>query len=437
MRREDATPSWSGYIFQGEVALCMALETIIELGADNILDNYCLKLEEDEDFSIKTKEIKVFQVKAYLGNNSNKLNTYKDVIEELINKYYYSIIKKQDKNDKRRMIISSVLNPRKRPIKTILITSSVIDDIDNQLSTFHRRFNSINFNYFQIIHGEYKIENISLKINEAIKILLPDLHEDDIEVKRCYCCSEINKKIYDRHKTKQLIPISFNTIMSWLLESPNAFTEEICWYEINKIFFQSLHNDLALYDLSNEEECKICNKIDKSLKKIFSLSSDELVNLIDSYLIPHKILDKRELRASYGNYIDQEVVKQVILEALKKIEQEPIYEKLQYKKKNAKEVLCYQLLIHNNRYGDDRISKVKFQKHCEDIYNQPITKDIDYFVTSNLDSEKEDVKNRLIEILETDKEFNKSNESSYENELLSKTFGFRRIDNAIQEINSI
>lgn len=49
----DATPSWSGYIFQGEVALSKAIETIRSFG-DTIPDDSCLRLEQDEDFSIKT-----------------------------------------------------------------------------------------------------------------------------------------------------------------------------------------------------------------------------------------------------------------------------------------------------------------------------------------------------------------------------------------------
>lgn len=436
IRKEDATPSWSGYIFQGEVALCMALENIINLDNNIPNDDYCLRLEENEDFSLSTDSLEVFQVKAYLSNDSTKFSKYKDVIEELISKYYYSVTVTSDPIDGRKTIKTYSNIPRDIPIKSVLITALSIDDVDERLSTLDEKYSSINLNYFKIIHGVYRLDNISSKIDYAINTLYPDLQDGDIEIKRCYCCSEISKKINDRHRTKIKEPISFNTIKNWLENSPNVFTEEICWYEISKIFFQSLYEDLKFYDLANEGERDIYLKIQQSLRELSNLESNKLINLLNSHLVPHKILDKKDLRASYGDYINKEVVKQVVLKALKRIDTNPIFEKMQYMKKVGKDVLCYQLLIHNNQFGDDPIDNRRFQEHCENIYNQPLTKEIDYFVTSNLDREKEDVKNRLYEILGTDTEFDEHNKSNYEEDLGSRVFGFRKIDNAIQDINN-
>ncbi|WP_353123103.1 hypothetical protein [Dysgonomonas capnocytophagoides] len=431
----DATPSWSGYIFQGEVALCKTLETINELEVEDIPDHYCLKLEEDEDFSLTTNDFEVFQVKAHLSSGSNKLNAYKDVVEELIDRYYYTISETPDPQDGRKIIKSYSLKPRDNPIKATLITSELIDDIDETFPTFHRRYSNIDKSYFKIINGQYKIDNITIKLNNAIGVLFPDLQDSDIDVKRCYCCSEISKRVYDRHRTKRLESIPFNTIKNWLENSPNAFTEEICWYEITKIFFQSLYEDFAFYDLNIQEELDVYNKIQQALNELSNLDTIRLTSLLDFYLVPHKTLDKKDLRTSYGDYIDKEVIKQVILEALKKININPLYEKMQYMKKEGKNLICYQLLIHNNQFGNDRIENRKFQEHCEKIYNQPLTKEIDYFVTSNLEREKEEVKDRLYEILDTDVEFDKQNKLDHDEEVENKIFGFRKIDKAIQEIN--
>lgn len=436
VRKEDATPSWSGYIFQGEVALCMALENIISLGNSIPNEDYCLRLEEDEDFSITTDHLEIFQVKAYLSNDSNKFSKYKDVIEELISKYYYSITVTSDPNDRRKTIKTYSSIPRDNPIKSTLITALSINDIDERLSTFDEKYKTINFDYFKIIHGQYKLDNISSKIDNAIKTLYPNLQDSDIEIKRCYCCSEISKKINDRHRTKRKEAIPFNAIKNWLENSPSAFTEEICWYEISKIFFQSLCEDLSYYDLADKEENDIYLKIEQSLRELSSLDSNKLINLLDYHLVPHKMLDKKELRTSYGNYIDKEVVKQVVLEALKKININPLFEKMQYMKREGENVLCYQLLIHNNQFGNDRIENKKFQEHCEKIHCQPLTKEIDYFVTSNLEREKEDVKSRLYEILATDNEFEEHNKPNSEEDSDSRIFGFRKIDKAIQEINN-
>nr|WP_297169496.1 ABC-three component system protein [uncultured Dysgonomonas sp.] len=420
----DATPSWSGYIFQGEVALCKTLETINELEDEDIPDRYCLKLEEDEDFSLITNDFEVFQVKAYLSNGSNKLNAYKDVVEELIDRYYYTITEISDPQDGRKIIKSYSLEPRENPIKATLITSESIDDIDETFSTYHKRYSDIDKSYFKIIHGQYKIDNITTKLNNAIRALFPDLQDSDIDVKRCHCCSEITKMIYDRHRTKKTKSISFKTIKDWLVNSPNAFTEKICWHEISKIFFHSLSEDLGQYDLNDENQNTIYNKINDCLVELNCLDTSEMKNLLESYLTPHKKLNKDNLRLSFGSYIDAEVVKQVILKAIKKIKTNPIYKRLQYVKKEANNMLRYQLLVHNNQFDEeDPIENRNFQKHCEEIYKQPVTQDIDYFITSNLNKEKEEIKNRLIEILDID------------SNLEERVFGFRKIDNAITEIN--
>ncbi len=69
----DATPSWSGYNYQGKVALYVALDKICELyinGSQEEISDFCLELEWIEDFSIihnvKNKKIykSIHQVKA-------------------------------------------------------------------------------------------------------------------------------------------------------------------------------------------------------------------------------------------------------------------------------------------------------------------------------------------------------------------------------------
>lgn len=432
MRKEDATPSWSGYIFQGEVALCMALEKIISLGNNIPNDDYCLQLEENEDFSLTTDHLEVFQVKAYLSNDSNKFSKYKDVIEELISKYYYSVTISADPEDGRKTIKAYSPVPRDNPIKSTLITALVIDDVDESLSTFDEKYRTINFDYFKIIHGHYKLDNIIYKIDDAIKILYPDLQESDIEIKRCYCCSEISKRVYDRHRTKQVESIPFNTIKNWLENSPSAFTEEICWYEITKIFFDNLRIGIEHYDINIPEQKSVVDKLNNVIFIIENLSINEIRKLLSEHLTPHKKINQNTLRKESMDFINGATVKNVIQKALKMIEDAPIYKTLQYNKGKT----TYQLTVHNEDFDmNDPSEKILFQKHCEKIYNQPLTKEIDYFVTSNLEREKEEVKDRLYEILETDAEFNKHEKLDHNEETENKFFGFRKIDKAILEIN--
>lgn len=389
----DATPSWSGYIFQGEVALCKAIETIVTLG-EVIPDNYCLKLEEDEDFSLTTNNFQTFQVKAYTKHNYTK---YKKAWNDMMGR-------------------------------------SVADNIDNNFLYLQKndidisKFDGVNNSdklHTNVIAGLYTLENITTLLNDKIKELFPDLNDDDVIIKRNFCSNNISEKIKKRHRTGEVESISLNTIKKWIEDSPIAFTEDICWYEITKIFLNSMLDGIDDYDLSNKEELEIYNKIQRSLFEFENLNNLEIINLLKSYLSPHKKLDNNNLRNSYGSFIDNVTVKNVILKGIKKINVNPIYKKLQYIKTNEEKVNCYQLLIHNEEFEEDTAGKKAFQKHCEMIYENPNTKDIDYFITKGLNKDKDEVKLRLLEITDTG---NETDDSNY--------FGFKTIDVSINELNN-
>lgn len=388
----DATTSWSGYIFQGEVALYKAMETIVTLGG-NIPDNYCLKLEEDEDFSLTTNNFQTFQVKAYTKHHYSKYRkAWNDMMGRFPNNIDNNFLYLQ-KND---------------------VDISKFDGVNHS--------EKLNTN---VVAGVYTLENITELLNHKIKELFPDLNDDDVNIKRNYCCNNICEKIKKRHRTGEVESISLNTIKEWIEASPIAFTEDICWYEITKIFLNSISDGIDGYDLDIKEELEFYNKIQQSLCEFENLSSNDMINLLKSYLSPHKKLDNNNLKNSYGSFIDNETVKSVILKGIKKIKVNPIYKKLQYFKNNGESNDCYQLLIHNNEFDDDTANKIRFQKHCEMIYQNPNTKDIDYFITKSLNKEKDEVKSRLLEITDIGDE---SDDSNY--------FGFKTIDVSIIELNN-
>ncbi|MDV3609072.1 hypothetical protein CMU54_03560 [Elizabethkingia anophelis] len=388
----DATASWSGYIFQGEVALCKAIETIISIG-ETIPHNYCLKLEEDEDFSITTDSFQTFQVKAYTKHHYSK---YKKAWNDMMGRFPDNI----DNN---------FLYLQKNDVEI-----SKFDGVNQS--------EKLNTN---VIAGFYTLENITELLNNKIKELFPDLNDDDITIKRNFCSNNICEKIKKRHRTREVESISLNTIKKWIETSPIAFTEDICWYEITKIFLNSISDGIDDYDLDNEEELEFYNKIQQSLFEFENLNTPDMINLLKSYLSPHKKLDNKDLRNSYGRFIDDITVKNVILKGIKKIKINPIYKKLQYIKTSEGEVNCYQLLVHNEEFEEDTAGKKAFQKHCEMIYQNPNTKDIDYFITKGLNKDKDEVKLRLLEVTDTGNEIDDSN-----------YFGFKTIDVSINELNN-
>jgi len=88
----SAVPSWSGYVYQGKIALYHVLRIIQEkYASDSSFDfsNYSLEVEWQEDFSIKEGEkyLSIHQVKAY--QNGTYYTAYNEAIEDI----YYKLKK--------------------------------------------------------------------------------------------------------------------------------------------------------------------------------------------------------------------------------------------------------------------------------------------------------------------------------------------------------
>lgn len=76
----DASASWNGYMYQGKVALLLALKKINEV--DNI-DDYWLESEGIEDFSIGKSDmyLTIHQVKNRKDEN---LEDYKEALSNIV-----------------------------------------------------------------------------------------------------------------------------------------------------------------------------------------------------------------------------------------------------------------------------------------------------------------------------------------------------------------
>lgn len=75
----DASPSWSGFNYQGKVALYYALRVINAKSLGTDFSNYSLMLESTEDFEIQRNDdpVSFHQVKAY---NSSSYSEYADAL---------------------------------------------------------------------------------------------------------------------------------------------------------------------------------------------------------------------------------------------------------------------------------------------------------------------------------------------------------------------
>jgi len=421
MPGQDATPSWSGYIFQGEVALCKAIETINQL--DNVEDEFCLQLEQDEDFSIKTDSLDVFQVKAYLSKDSDKLSKYKNVIEEIINKYYYSKSSFPNPFDKRKKINIYSLEKRKKPIKSCLITHANIGDYDDNLNSFLERFNSINFDFYKTIHGEYCLDNINTRLNKTIKEYLndDDLSEDDINYRRMYCCQKVCDYIKNRHLdpgfTKK---IPFSDIEDWLKKQDVTFVDS-AWFYIERLFTNAIIKDLKRLDVNVLENREKYERLETCLGYIEKLEKDQFKMLIER-IAPHKDSNFKNKESSFG-YIESSIVENIVNEAIMGIKNTSIdYSEFNYLNTANK----YQISTINEK------PKAK-QEIIEIIKTKDIT-DTDYFITEHLDISKDDIEKRAPSIMDYDIVDEEENEGQ-DKINKSKRFGFKNIENAINELN--
>lgn len=421
----DATPSWSGYIFQGEVALCRAIEIINSI-PDPIPDEFCLKLEEDEDFSIQTDEIEVFQVKAYLSKDADKISKYKSVIEELIDKYYYHKRVGKDPNDGRKRIHKYFDRVRKKPIKCNLLTDKLITDFQADLSNFNDRYS--NATNFRCVQGEYSIANIQQKLMDAVKQYYSstNITDEDIAIKVAQCCYNITKIVKERHATKRKEKIYFKDIKQWI-DSTLAFSEDLCWFEISKLFLRFLSEDLSVYDLNEPNQLAEFTKLQSAIDELENLPYNDLVLLIKLHTTPHKVLDKNNLRQSFASFLEGNAVKSVILKAIKEIIQLPYFKNLQYTKTLADgQYIRYQLLNHNNEFDNSIPQQIKFQQHCEEFYKHPNTIDVDLFVTRHLSHTADEIKLKIINILDP---------TASTEEVNKRIFGFSSIEETINHIN--
>ena len=69
-RGNDAIPSWSGFNYQGKMALLCVLEMINSIADKSVLADYWVELEKTEDFVIGRSHaiLALYQVKAVLSH---------------------------------------------------------------------------------------------------------------------------------------------------------------------------------------------------------------------------------------------------------------------------------------------------------------------------------------------------------------------------------
>lgn len=427
----DATPSWSGYIFQGEVALCKAIETIRRFG-DTVPDDFSLRLEQDEDFSIKTSTLQVFQVKAYLSQDADKLSKYKEVIKELIEKYHYAKSVKKDPTDGRKRIVEYRPEKRKKPINCSLITDKVISDYESDLSSFDDRYKTIDFSKFSVIQGVYTIENITSKIDTGIGNMLPEPNPlyNDIVLKRNYCLNKIVNLIKLRHRTKVVQSIPLKEIKNWILSSDLAYNEDIFWFSVVQAFLKKLSETIPHYDLNDSNDVDLCKKITECYENVDSMDFDRIKKLVRERVNAHVRLGSDDIRVNSVSYMNTDSINNIITKAIEGIVLAPDYENLIYN--HNKEKYQLSLISYNISNPPTNPDKIKLQGYFKNIQENNLT-DVEYIVTDHVTLDKIIVADLIRNITDVPDTFS---DSSINITDPTKNFGLKKLSETITDINS-
>jgi len=213
----DATPSWSGYIYQGKVAIFAVLKKINSLFDENEkeqISSYFLELEWLEDFSIlHSTEVgieyeTIHQVKA---REDSKLKDYADALIKLIKKVethkevknaYLHTVKKitLEKNTWSESLKEIVMSDN-----TIQNWISLIHEYNSDEAKFKELLNSINRkgrpnNFISELKMEYFKFNKKTKFTEEILRTALELFEVSLQERLDYLMKGPSDEVINKAK---------------------------------------------------------------------------------------------------------------------------------------------------------------------------------------------------------------------------------------------
>ncbi|PDY15660.1 MULTISPECIES: ABC-three component system protein [Bacillus cereus group] len=185
----NAISSWSGYDYQGKVAIYWIMHLINQMDiSDSLINDYSLEIEHLEDFTIKVKDnpYSIHQVKSY--QNKCTIAPYKEAILEMMGKCakYNSI------NAMHLHTCCSIVVPKKQELKTALLAITPNKKIE-QFKEYKRLL--FENDKYDEVYGKLFINN---PVDSSCKRIV-DLLEIDDEIK-----AEINKFYQKNHEILQV-----------------------------------------------------------------------------------------------------------------------------------------------------------------------------------------------------------------------------------------
>ncbi len=349
-----AISSWSGFVYQGKVAIYHVLQ-------ERDKTNYTLQLDSLDDFAILNETglpISLHQVKA-------KKSTY-------FSSYAEDFKKLQDAGN--TIHCTQLYFHLAQPIS------------DKELTDIETEFNPITI-YTYDVTPYCEVNQIDNKIEELIINTQPQGRDnkDYASVVRKYLDNLITKKLFEIHRIIHL---------NLLNEEDAAYRQQIPFQYFISILDTDLSqiglgDDYYLYQIKNDicryyqEYCIENELVDEELKRMNnfllffeSLQAKNLIKFIKN-IIPHRTFKFEALSAYKDNSPQQSEIKDVFLYILHQIETNPLYLHeclLQWKK-------------DNKSYSPTCITghQRNAEKICDQIINNALSTDLDLlFENQNL-----------------------------------------------------
>lgn len=307
---DTAISSWSGFVYQGKVAIYHVLQEI-----DN--DGYTLQLDSLDDFAILDglgQIISMHQVKA---KKSNNFSVYKEAFEKL-----------QDGG-------------------SVVSCNNLFFHLAQAIGD--KTFEEIETDFFPIKVYKYDddlycaVNQIDTQIESLIIRLMPACFPRDIskttpeyaiKVRRCLD-DLIVKKLLEIHR---IIHLSLQPESEAAYQQRISFSEfeDILNTDLNQIelgedyYFYLLKSDICRYyqeyciDYENELEDSDLNRLNSIILQFEQLNKNDIVDFIRN-IMPHRTFKFNTIKDYKDNSPNQDEIKNVFLYILHSIKQKPSY----------------------------------------------------------------------------------------------------------------
>lgn len=338
----DASPTWSGFSYQGKVGLYVVLKKLNSYNGENIqnvFENWKLEFEWLEDFSIKDGNtyISIHQVKAY---NNRSYSKYKIAINQLA--------------------LNAYLQDYTQVTSQIKHYLHVIRDVNfNKECLYEYTIRGMNQKYCSL----NEIDNI---IQEQIGIFverhnIPDNNDEAIVIHFNKLLAIIDDHVKRRHhiiqtqpiRTRQIEYIDFLEIINALRTDSNQLNQNRILYE--KKEYLSRIVDEFCQNKSNEIEIKI----NETCRELLDLEDNDFIYFIKS-ISPHIQVNSDNFMTllDFQSLLQKDATKGSFLKSMSKIHgfnifiQRKFLEKLDKKylpttinrEEEAKEEICQDIL---------------------------------------------------------------------------------------------